>query len=131
MTVNDWIGHFSLWGDFEAGVVTSKLGLSPSMVYPKGETSLSDSPALISTWDLHCPAELTASEQIDHLLTLLWPHAGPLSELTTRFSGAFNVVGDAGLCLEPTIMQKLVQLNITLNFFHHENELEDEAAVSA
>ena len=132
MTVDDVIGHFSLWGDFDEDEVTSKVGLLPSAVCPKGDTSLSGSPNLVTTWDIHCPATLkTAEEQIDHLLTLLWPHADVLRELTACFRGELNIVGAADLCLRPETMQKLAELHLTLNFFNYKNEAHVEQAVSA
>ncbi len=132
MSIDGVMGHFSLWGNLDANAVTGRLGLSPSEVYLKGETTLSDQPALVTTWDLHCAEGLTAEEQIESLLTLLWPHAEDLRKLTERFQGAFNIVGDADLCLEPATMEKLAQLNLTLNFFNHKNATDfDDEAVSA
>ncbi len=118
MKASDCIGHFALWGDFDADAVTSRLGLVPSAVYPKGDTSLTGSPGLIGTWDLYCPEHLTtANEQVNYLLDLLWPHAAEIAELTARFHGDVNVVGGDVFCLEPAEMERLVKLNVTLNVF--------------
>ena len=130
MSADQYIGHFSLWGDFDTDQVTHELGLTPSAVYRKGETALSEQPALISTWDLHCPPELKTEEQIDHLLTLLSPHADALQRLSTRFHADFNVVGDQDFALSPTTLHRLADLNVKLNFFHYKDDV-DEAAVSA
>ncbi len=117
MSIRDSIGHFSLWGDFDAQEITTRIGLNPSVVYAKGSTDLSDTPAQIATWDLYCPDDLQTSEQIDYLLSVLLPRAEEVRELASRYQGAMNVVGDGSFGLQPVTMNSLANLNLTLNYF--------------
>ena len=132
MSARDYLSHFTLWGDFEVDDVTLKLGLPPSATYAKGETSLTGLPALISTWDLYCPVDIAMSEeQVQYLIAKLWPHADALRDFTTRFQGHICIAGDADLCLLPTTLQKMVYLNVTLNFSNHKGERSVEEELSA
>jgi hypothetical protein len=125
------VGHFSLWGDFEAGEITTALDLEPSCVYPKG-TMLDGGnfPAKVTTWDLHCPPEKTMYEQVEFLLALLWPRADALKRLTAHFKADMNVSascedGNQVLSLTPDLLQRLASLNVTLNCFYNEDASED------
>ena len=82
--MSQFIGHFSLWGDFQIEEVTAALGLTPSWVHRKGEVlDGANSPADVSTWDINCPAELSMYEQVEFLLRTLSPSAdSPLHSIS-------------------------------------------------
>jgi hypothetical protein len=122
------IGHFSLWGDFEATEITSALGLEPSCVYPKG-TLLDGAnfPVQVTTWDFYCPSEKTMNEQVEFLLASLWPRANVLRTLTAQFKAEMNIAGSCEdgsevLNLDSETLQRLVSLNMTLNCFYFKDE---------
>jgi hypothetical protein len=125
------IGHFSLWGNFEAGEITTALDLAPSCVYEKGTVfDGASGPAQVTTWDFYCPSEKTMGEQIDFLLASLWPRADALRNLTARFHADINLAarsedGSQVLSLNPETLQRLVSLNVTLNCFYNEDESKD------
>ncbi len=108
------IGHFSLWGDFEAGEITAALDLEPSCVYPKGSIlDGASGPAQVTTWDFYCPPEKTMGEQVEFLLASLWPRADALRTLTTRFKADMNLAascedGSQVLSLDSETLRKLV-----------------------
>jgi hypothetical protein len=114
------VGHFCLWGDFDADEVVKTLGLMPSSVIRKGDIWEDGGvPSPGASLDFYCPEDTSAQEQIEFLLTLLWPLREPLQKLTTQFVGDMNVCADQPqlLALAPEASQKLASLNIRLNCF--------------
>ncbi|HZL27600.1 MAG TPA: DUF4279 domain-containing protein [Acidobacteriaceae bacterium] len=122
------VGHFSLWGDFEAAKVTTALDLEPSCVYPKGTVfDGANGPTLVTTWDFYCPPEKTMNEQVTFLLDSLWPRADVLRTLTVEFKAEMNLAGSCEdgsevLNLDSETLQRLVSLNMTLNCFYFKEE---------
>jgi hypothetical protein len=129
--MEDIIGHFSLWGDLDVDQITASLDLQPSQVFLKGTLIEGASgPATRSTWDFHCPSNLTMQEQVDFLLGFLWPRAERLQPLTAQFYADMNVTaeskdGNQAFTLKPEVMQQLMSLNITLNCFYGKDEIKD------
>ena len=125
--MSDRIGHFSLWGDFEADGITAALELEPSCVYPKGTPfEGAEFAARSTTWDLYCPADKTMEEQVAFLLNVLWPKAEVLRTLTEQFTADFNLVGDRGvLTLKPETLHKLATLGVAINCFYGKDDAED------
>ncbi len=125
--MSDSIGHFSLWGDFEAEEIAAALGLEPSCVYPKGTLfEGADFPAPDTTWDYYCPADLSMEDQIAFVLDLLWPRAAVLQKFSERFKADLNVVDKRGvMTLKPQTLQKLATLGVSLNCFYGKDDVAD------
>ena len=127
----DYIGHFSLWGDFQVEDITNLLGMQPSQVIRKGDfLEGASSPSTVSTWDLHCPlgAGQSMQEQISGLLNILWPKADVLKSLASQFHAELNVAnshtdGSAVLSLDHELLQKLAALHLKLNCFYIGDEV--------
>ena len=131
--MSEYMGHFSLWGDFVIEEITELMGIQPSQVFRKGEVLEGASfPARVSTWDLHCPPSNCRGmgEQISALLDILWPKADALKPLASKFTAELNVSssctdGSDVFSLDQEILQKLVALNLKLNFFYNCDEDQD------
>jgi hypothetical protein len=97
-------------------------------VYPKGTLfEGANFPALTTTWDFYCPPDKTMNEQVDFLMTSLWPRAAAVRPLSSRFKAEMNISGSCEdgaqvLNLSPEMLQKLLSLNITLNCFYSKDE---------
>jgi len=131
--MSEYIGHFSLWGDFVTEEITELMGMQPSQVFRKGKILEGASfPAKVSTWDLHCPPDNCKGmgEQISALLGILWPKADVLKPLAFKFAAELNVAssctdGSDVFSLDQEVLQKLVALNLKLNFFYICDEDQD------
>jgi len=125
--VSEYIGHFSLWGDFVVEDVTGLLGMQPSQVYRKGEVIEGASePARVSTWDLYCPDDNRGSmaDQISALVNMLWPKKDVLRQLASEFKAELNVAsscsdGNSVLSLNREMLRQLLELNLKLNCFFY------------
>jgi hypothetical protein len=124
--MSEYIGHFSLWGDFAIEEITERLGIQPSQIFPKGEMlEGASAPSKVSTWDLHCPPNCQGmQEQIKSLLDILWPKAEVLKPLAAKFHADLNISsscedGTSILSLDHEVLQKLVALNLNLNCFYN------------
>lgn len=126
--MRNYIGHFSLWGDFEPGEITKGLNLQPSAIYPKGELwEGGQHPAKSTTWDVHCPRELTAAEQINFLLDLLNPSAEMVRRFSELYTAELNVSceGESVVSLGAKELQELATLRVKLNLFVNDAEADN------
>ncbi len=122
-----YIGHFSLWGDFEAEEVTEALQITPSSIIAKGETlEGAEGIAQVTTWDLHCPSDISPNEQVEFLLASLTPKAEALRPFAQQFTAEFNIADTGGVLNLPAgIIQALANLNAALNCFCLEDAAQD------
>src|ERR1700761_4037954 len=116
------IGHFSLWGDFEVEEITDLFDMQPSWIMRKGEVlEGASAPAMVSTWDIHCPPDCQSiQEQIKFLLDILWHKADLLRPLGSKFHADLNIVSSYDgsstvLSIDRDTLQKIAVLNLTLN----------------
>lgn len=118
--MSETVGHFSIYGDFEAKEITDALGMQPSSVTPKGTLfEGADHPSLVTDWELYCPEDLTMREQIDFLLRVFWPVKDSVRRLADRYTVDFNISGEGRevMHLNTEALEHLAELKVNLNCF--------------
>ncbi len=118
--------YFWISGAFSASDITADIGISPTETHEQGEP-MRYRPGKTreeSVWEVHSPLprdEIFMVAHISALLELLEPKKKVIKTLQSKYETGINCVGyytDAhpGFHMEAKIIQKLAELNVSVDF---------------
>ena len=122
MRNNEYNVYFSLSGEFDPALVTSRLGIDPSRSWRSGDVNvMSQLERTSSRWcldarDKEASLELQAADVLDQLR----PHELEIRALSEEFSGVLQFVGYfhvsyPGFGLSSSLVNELSRLNLEID----------------